>query len=86
MLETYYQQFLQLTDEINNLDSFIVETGRGSSPNPLLSAQQGCSRRIENYLEEFGLTMKSASKMGVKEVKEEESVLETFVKNKIEKR
>lgn len=86
MLETYYEQFIRLTEEINSLDSLITLTRYGAAPSPLLAARDKTSVRLESLLKQFGLTMKSATGMDIIEPVVEESPLETFVKNKIEKR
>lgn len=86
MLETYYEQFIRLTEEIKSLDSLITTSRYGAVPSPLLAARDKTSVRLESLLKQFGLTMKSATGMDIIEPVVEESPLETFVKNKIEKR
>lgn len=86
ILETYYEQFCILTDEINNLDSLVQESRYGVQPHPLLGARDKTTIRLEAMLKQFGLTFKEAAKMEVVEVVQEESALESFMKNKIEKR
>jgi hypothetical protein len=86
MLETYYSQFLRLTEEIDQLDS-IIEMGRyGAQPSPLLKARDTTAIRLEALMKVLGLTLKSALSMDIAEPVIEESPLESFVKNKIEKR
>lgn len=86
MLETYYNQFLRLSDEIDGLDS-IIEQGRyGWQPSPLLKARDTAAVRLEALMKQMGLTLKSALTMDIAEPVIEESPLESFVKNKIEKR
>lgn len=86
MLEEYYYQFCQLTDEIKMLDSLIVDTRYGKSPSPLLKARDTTAVRLESLLKAFGLTFKAASGMDIIEPVKEQSPLEKFVQNKIEKR
>lgn len=86
MLETYYEQFIRLTEEIKGLDSLITMTRYGAAPSPLLGARDKTAVRLESLLKGFGLTMKSAMGMEIVEPVAEESPLEAFVKNKIEKR
>ena len=86
MLESYYSQFIRLTMEIDALPSLIEQTRYGAAPSPLLKARDSTAVRLESLLKSFGLTMKSAMGMDITEVVVEESPLETFVKNKIEKR
>ena len=86
MLETYYKQFLTLTLEIDNMDS-IIEVGRyGPQPSALLKARDTAALRLESLMKALGLTLKAALTMDIAEPVQEESVLEKFVKNKIEKR
>lgn len=86
MLEIWYRQFLQLTYEIEDLPSIIVQSRYGAVPSPLLNAQSACAIRVEKALSDMGLTFKSAAKLNVVTPKEEESVLEKFMKGKVEKR
>lgn len=86
MLETYYSQFIRLTYEIDGLPSLIEMTRYGAAPSPLLKARDTTAVRLESLMKAFGLTMKSAMGMEIVEPVVEESPLESFVKNKIEKR
>jgi hypothetical protein len=86
MLETYYSQFIRLTYEIDTLPSLIEMTRYGAAPSPLLKARDSTAVRLESLMKGFGLTMKSAMGMEIVEPVVEESPLESFVKNKIEKR
>ncbi len=86
MLETYYAQFIRLTYEIDALPSLIEMTRYGAAPSPLLKARDTTAVRLESLLKGFGLTMKSAMGMEIVEPVVEESVLDKFLKNKIEKR
>ena len=86
MLEEYYYQFCQLTEEIKGLESLVVETRYGAAPSPLLKARDSTAVRLESLLKGFGLTMKSAANMDIIEPVKEESPLEAFVKGKMEKR
>ena len=86
MLETYYKEFCTLTQEIDNMDS-LIEHGRwGDRPNPVLAVRNSVAARLESLLKSLGLTFKEQSKMEIIEPVAEESVLEKFVKGKIEKR
>lgn len=86
MLEVYYRQFWQLTYEIDSLDSLIETTRYGKAPSALLSARDKTAVRLDSLMKSLGLTLKSALTMEIVEPVAEESPLETFVKNKIEKR
>lgn len=86
LLETYYNQFLQMNEEIDELDSLIVESRYGSVPHPLLAARDKAAIRLESMLKQVGCTFKEAARLDIVEPQSEESPLEAFVKNKIEKR
>lgn len=86
LLEEYYKQFLALTEEINGLDSLVVDSRYGSVPHPLLTARDKAAIRLEAMMKSCGITFKEAARMELVEPVVEESVLESFVKNKIEKR
>lgn len=86
LLEEYYKQFLVLTDEINNLESLVSLTRYGEAPNALLVARDKTAVRLEALLKTTGCTFKEATKLEVIEPVVEESPLDTFMKNKIEKR
>ena len=86
MLEEYYYQFCQLTEEIKSLDSLVIDTRYGVAPSPLLKARDATSVRLESLLKSFGLTLKSASSMAMIEPVKQESNLEAFVREKQEKK
>ena len=86
MLESYFSQFIRLTLEIEALDSIIEPTRYGYQPSPLLKARDTTAVRLESILKQMGMTLKSALTMDIAEPVQEESVLEKFVKGKIEKR
>lgn len=86
LLEEYYKQFIALTEEINNLDSMVIIGRYGPQPTPLLLARDKAAMRLEAMMKEMGLTLKSQSTMSLIEPIVEESPLEKYAKNKIEKR
>lgn len=86
LLETYFEEFLMLTMEIESLDSLLSENRYGVIPHPLLSARDKSAIRLEGLLKSLGCTFKEASKMDIVETVVEESPLDAFIKNKIEKR
>lgn len=86
LLEEYYKQFVMLTEEINKLDSVIVDSRYGSIPHPLLAARDKSAIRLEALMKALGLTLKAALSMDIAEPVIEESPLESFVKGKVEKR
>lgn len=86
MLRTYYEQFIAISREIDSLDSLVYDGRYGPQPTPLLGARDKAAMRLESMMKELGLTLKAASKLDIVEPVKEESVLEKFVKGKIEKR
>mgnify|MGYP003420147655 FL=1 len=86
LLETYYKQFLELSDEIDGLDRLVVDSRYGVVPHPLLAARDKAAIRLEAMMKSCGITFKEAAKMEVIEPVAEESVLEKFVKKKKKKR
>lgn len=86
LLETYFEEFLMLTMEIESLDSLLSENRYGSIPHPLLSARDKSAIRLEGLLKSLGCTFKEAAKMEVIEPVVEDSALDVFLKNKVEKR
>ena len=85
MLESYYRQFLELTEEIDSLESVITQSRYGESPSPLLAARDKAAVRLEALADDLGLTMKAQNKMNIKKPKEE-TPLDKFIKTKIEQR
>lgn len=85
LLETYYQQFLALSEEIDSLGSYVTTSRYGSCPHPLLGARDKAAIRLESMMKEMSLTPKAQAKMGVTEMTDE-NPLETFIKGNIEKR
>lgn len=88
LLETYYRQFLQVTYELEGLESVIVDSRYGPTAHPLLKVQNTAAVRLEKMMSELGLSLKSATKLEIAKPVVEESVLTKFVKNKtgVEKR
>lgn len=86
LLEEYYKQFMTLTYEIEKLPSLVSMSRYGEVPNVLLAARDKSAIRLEGLLKSLGCTFKEAAKMDVIETVVEESPLDAFIKNKIEKR
>ena len=86
ILEEYYKLFLQLTLEIDKLDSFLVQSKYGKVINPLIAARDAAARRLESMMGNLGLHLKSAIKLDVAEVETEESPLQSFLSGTVEKR
>ena len=87
ILEEYYKLFMQLTMEIEKLDSFLVPSKYGQIISPLIGARDSAARRLESMMGNLGLTLKSAIKLDVAEVEVSDSPLESFLNgNNIEKR
>lgn len=86
ILETYFEQFCILREEISELESLVQESRYGTQPHPLLGALDKVVIRLESMLKQTGLTFKEAAKMEIVEPVAEDSPLEAFMKNKVEKR
>lgn len=87
ILEEYYKLFMQLTLEIEKLDSFLVPSKYGQIISPLIGARDSAARRLESMMGNLGLTLKSAIKLDVAEVEVSDSPLESFLTgNNVEKR
>lgn len=86
LLETYLEEFLMFSIEIENLDEIVTIGRNGQQPHSLFGARDKSSVRIEGLLKSLGCTFKEATKLDIVEPVAEESALDTFLKNKIEKR
>jgi hypothetical protein len=86
LLETYYEQFITLSCEIEGLDSLVVDSRYGVVPHPLLAARDKAAIRLESLMKATGITFKEAAKLDIVETVQEESPLDAFIKNKVEKR
>lgn len=86
MLEEYYTQFCQLSEEIGSLTSLVVDSRYGTVPHPLLAARDKTAIRLESLLKNLGLTFKESLKMDLIEPVVEESPLDKWVGGRIEKR
>jgi hypothetical protein len=86
MLETYYEEFLMLSMEIDNLPSLVSRNRYGEIPHVLLATRDKSAIRLEGLLKSLGCTFKEAAKMEVIEPVVEDSALDVFLKNKVEKR
>ena len=86
LLETYLEEFLVFSMEIENLDNIVTIGRNGEQPHSLFGARDKAAIRIEGLLKSLGCTFKEATKMDIVEPVAEESALDSFLKNKIEKR
>lgn len=86
LLEEYYKQFMVLTYEIEKLPSLVTMSRYGEVPSPLLAARDKAAVRLESMLKQVGCTFKEAAKLDVIEPVQEESPLDKFIANHIEKR
>ena len=86
LLETYYEQFITLSCEIEGLDSLVVDSRYGVVPHPLLAARDKAAIRLESLMKATGSTFKEAAKLDIVETVQEESPFDAFIKNKVEKR
>ena len=84
LLEAYYRQFCELNLQISQLDSFVCDSRYGLVPHPLLSCRDKASVRLEALMKEMGITLKSGIKLNVVEAKKEESVLDRYLKGKMD--
>lgn len=86
LLETYLEEFLMFSIEIEKLENIITIGRNGEQPHSFFNARDKAAIRIEGLLKSLGCTFKEAAKMDVIEPKVEDSALDVFLKNKIEKR
>lgn len=86
MLQNFYEQYVQATNEILLLDSLVVDSRYGPQPHPLLKIQASASIQVQKLCSEFGLSMKQAQKLKVVEPQKEETALDKFLKGKVERR
>lgn len=86
LLETYLEEFLMFSIEIEKLEDIVTIGRNGEQPHSLFGARDKSAIRIEGLLKSLGCTFKEAAKMDVIEPVVEDSALDTFLKNKIEKR
>jgi U3 small nucleolar ribonucleoprotein component len=82
LLETYYRQFLELSEQIKDLESYFVESRGAYVPHPLLVARDKASIRLESMMKSCGITFKESAKLDIVETKTEDSPLESFLKNR----
>lgn len=82
MLQNFYEQYVQATNEILRLDTLIVDSRYGPQPHPLLKIQAQASMQVQKLCAEFGLSMKQAQRLKVVEPPKEETALESFLKKK----
>lgn len=82
MLESYYKQLLIFNYEIENLDSYIVDTRYGKQPNALLKARDTTVQKLDVMLKALGLTFKEQTNMKIVQIKPtEDNPLQDFLKN-----
>lgn len=82
MLKSYYKQLLIFNDEIDHLDSYIVDTRYGKQPNALLKARDTTVQKLDLMLKALGLTFKEQTNMKIVQIKPtEDNPLQDFLKN-----
>ena len=86
LLETYLEEFMVFSIELEKLESIVTVGRNGEQPHSLFGARDKAAVRIEGLLKSLGCTFKEAAKMEVIEPVVEDSPLEAFMKNKVEKR
>ena len=86
LLETYLEEFLVFSIEIEKLEDIVTIGRNGEQPHSLFGARDKSAIRLEGILKSLGCTFKEASKMDIVEPVAEVSALDAFLKNKVEKR
>lgn len=86
LLETYYKQFLMLNEEIDDLPSLVIVGRYGAVPSPLLACRDKAASQLQALMKELALTFKSNIKLELSEPVAQETTLNKFLKDKIEKR
>ena len=86
LLETYLEEFMVFSIELEKLESIVTVGRNGEQPHSLFGARDKAAVRIEGLLKSLGCTFKEAAKMEVIEPVVEDSALDSYLKNKIEKR
>ena len=86
LLETYLEEFMVFSIELEKLESIVTVGRNGEQPHSLFGARDKAAVRIEGLLERLGCTFKEAAKREVIEPVVEDSALDSYLKNKIEKR
>ena len=86
MLEDYYRQYCNASWEIEKMDSYLTPSRYGDTISPIFKLQATAAGKVQALCSEFGLSMKQASKLKVKEPQKEKSVLDQFFDGEIEKR
>lgn len=86
MLQNFYEQYVRASNELLSVDSLTVDSRYGPQPHPLLKIQAQASMQVQKLCAEFGLSMKQAQKLKVVEPPKEETVLDKFMKGKVETR
>lgn len=79
LLEVYYEQFIAISLEVEDLDTLLIQTRYGINVTPLLAAEYKASQRLESILKQCGLTLKEAKKMEIIEPKKKQSALDKFM-------
>ena len=86
LLETYLEEFFIFSIEIDKLQEIVTYGKNGMQPNALFGARDKAAIRLEGLLKSLGCTFKESAKMELIEPVAEESPLDAFIKNKVEKR
>ena len=86
LLEMYYRQFMNISLQLEDEQSYVISSRYGVMPHPLLKIQNNAAIRLEKQMSELGLSLKSGKKLEVTDVKKEDSALDKFLKKQVEKR
>ena len=81
LLETYYNLYVQLSDEVASLPTLIQDSRYGSVPHPLLNALNAVTIRLEKSCDNMGITLKAQSKLAIADIKQEDTPLDSWLKS-----
>lgn len=85
LLKQYYKQWLLVSLELEELDSYIIGNYGGVTEHPLINIQTKMSTRLEKQIAELGLSLKSGKKLDIVDPKKSESALDAFLKGQTNK-
>lgn len=75
-----------LNEEIDDLPSLVIVGRYGAVPSPLLACRDKAASQLQALMKELALTFKSNIKLELSEPVAQETTLNKFLKDKIEKR
>lgn len=86
MLALTYDRYIKANKQVDLEGQTIVTRYDGIKPHPMIKVAKESLTQCMNILSECGLTVKSKNKLKKKDVEEEDSPLEEFIKEQIEVR